>query len=67
MSEPEHSGNKYLKTIEKGGVKVTVDVYDIIVTFGIICPARQHAIKKLLFAGQRGKGDCLQDLKEYRC
>jgi hypothetical protein len=49
----EHEGKKYLKTI---------DVYCVLVAFGVTCPARQHAIKKLLSAGTRGKGDEMSDL-----
>lgn len=57
------SGNKYIKPI-KGDINGMVDVYSVLVTFGVTCPARQHAIKKLLMAGLRGKGDVKQDLKE---
>jgi len=42
----------------------TMDVYDVLVAFEVHCPARQHAIKKLLCAGIRGKGDTAQDLQE---
>lgn len=41
-----------------------VDVYDVLVGFGITCPARAHAIKKLLAAGQRGHKDEETDLRE---
>lgn len=57
---PAHSGNKYLRTIKS----CTVDVYDVLEAFAVACPARQHAIKKLLCTGLRGKGDSLQDLRE---
>jgi len=40
----------YKRTI-KGA---TIDIYDILVAYGVTCPARQHAIKKLMLAGQRG-------------
>lgn len=43
---------------------VPIDVYDVLVAFGVTCPARQHAIKKLLCAGLRGNGDVRQDLLE---
>lgn len=43
---------------------VPIDVYDVLVAFGVTCPARQHAIKKLLCAGLRGNGDVAQDLRE---
>lgn len=58
--EQKHSGSKYLRNI-KG---VTVDIYDVLTAFDVHCPARQHAIKKLLCAGIRGKGDESQDLNE---
>lgn len=51
-------------TTETGGVYI--DVYDVILAFNVTCPARQHAIKKLLCAGLRGKGDVIQDLEETK-
>lgn len=63
-----HEGKKYLRTIysagggEKPGSTVLADVYAVLEAFGVTCPARQHAIKKLLATGQRGKGDELADL-----
>lgn len=71
----KHSGSKYLRTIRSVdyliglGAPVTtvqVDVYSVLVAFNVTCPATQHAIKKLLCAGLRGKGDAVQDLKEAR-
>lgn len=56
------SGSKYLKRI--GDNENLTDVYDILDSHDVSCPARQHAIKKLLFAGIRGKADTLQDLRE---
>lgn len=52
--------NKYQRTI-KG---VTVDVYDVLVAFGVTCPAMAHAIKKMLMPGQRGSKDAEQDKRE---
>jgi len=65
---PEHSGNKYHREIVgiEGSGKATVDVYSVLSAFNVTCPARQHAIKKLLCAGIRGKGDVTQDLTEAR-
>lgn len=40
------------------------DVYDVLDAFEVRCPARQHAIKKLLCAGQRGNKAEAQDLAE---
>jgi len=51
-------------TSDTGGVYI--DVYDVILAFNVTCPARQHAIKKLLCAGLRGKGDVIQDLEETK-
>jgi hypothetical protein len=65
VDEPQadiHSGSKYLRDVQLVGGKI--DVYAVLVAFGVSCPARQHAIKKLLCAGLRGKGDELQDLRE---
>lgn len=47
-------------------VEVEADVYDVLVAWSVACPARQHAIKKLLMAGQRGVKSTLQDLEEAR-
>ena len=61
----EHSGSKYRRRIDgiDGGTTV-VDVYCVLEAFEVTCPARQHAIKKLLCAGLRGKGSAVQDLTE---
>lgn len=67
---PSHTGNKYLRTIyssipaELGRESVVVDVYAVLEAFNVTCPARQHAIKKLLCSGIRGKGNTEQDLRE---
>lgn len=63
----EHTGNKYIRQILPRAVqngKFYVDVYNVIDAFGVTCPATAHAIKKLLCAGLRGKGDRLKDLTE---
>ena len=41
-----------------------IDVYDVLKSFDVKCPATQHAIKKMLKAGQRGSKDVEQDLTE---
>ena len=63
--ETAHSGNKYLKEVvcSRDG---KIDVYTVLDSYAVQCPARQHAIKKLLMSGQRGKADILQDLQECR-
>lgn len=64
MSQFNASGSKYLRPIQT--VDGCVDVYAVLVAFDVSCPARQHAVKKLLCAGIRGKGDEAQDLLEAR-
>ncbi len=59
------SGSKYLREM-RHLVDGRADVYAVLIAFGVTCPAKQHAIKKLLCSGIRGKGDCLQDLREAR-
>lgn len=75
-SQPiKHEGSKYIRTIrgwklkpsgagwEVDGVgEVLVDVYAVLVAFAVTCPATAHAVKKLLCAGQRGKGSTHADL-----
>jgi len=67
-----HEGKKYLRNIlpadEAGKLNtqtrngIMVDVYSVLVAFDVTCPATAHAIKKLLCAGTRGKGDAKADL-----
>jgi len=59
-------GSKYRKVIGSNGQRAVVDVYDVLAAFGVTCPARQHAIKKLLAAGKRGGKSEVQDLEEAR-
>ena len=42
----------------------TIDIYDILVAYGVTNPALQHLIKKALMAGQRGHKDRTTDMKE---
>ncbi len=53
--------NKYAREIKPG---VFVDVYDVIYAFTVNDPCIQHAIKKLLAAGERGHKDRLEDLED---
>src|SRR6185312_3071778 len=72
MSDPTPgtSGNKYHRTIY--GLKshghhrshLVVDVYCVLSAFIVTSPGLQHAAKKLLCAGLRGKASRLQDLRE---
>lgn len=72
-SEPENktatpfnsSGSKYLREMVHL-VDGRADVYAVLAAFDVTCPGSQHAIKKLLCSGIRGKGNRLQDLKEAR-
>lgn len=59
------SGSKYLRDIPCL-VEGKTDTYAVMDAFQVTCPARQHAIKKLLCSGIRGKGDVLQDLREAK-
>jgi hypothetical protein len=59
------SGSKYLRPMTCL-VDGRADVYAVLEAFEVTCPARQHAIKKLLCAGIRGKGNEAQDLTEAR-
>jgi hypothetical protein len=62
----EPSGSKYRRGVMGALPDGTVDVYSVLLSFAVTCPARAHAVKKLLCAGLRGKGDELQDLREAR-
>jgi hypothetical protein len=65
-TEMPKTGSKYLRRIAHLLIDGCVDVYIVLDAFSVSCPARQHAIKKLLCAGLRGKGSQLQDLIEAR-
>jgi hypothetical protein len=41
-----------------------VDVYRVLELFNVVDPCLQHAIKKLLCAGDRGAKDMDQDVRE---
>ena len=41
-----------------------IDVYRVLELFNVIHPSAQHAIKKLMVAGQRGAKDVEQDVRE---
>lgn len=63
------SGNKYhrrIHSVETLTESTVADVYCVLDAFNVTCPARAHAIKKLLCSGIRGKGDTMQDLSEAR-
>lgn len=52
--------SKYHRTI-KG---VQVDLYDVLVAYGVTCPALAHALKKMLMPGQRHAKTFEQDIDE---
>ena len=58
----EEKNNKYARNV-KGA---DVDIYDILFSWKVECPATQHAIKKLLMPGQRGHKDKKKDLQEAK-
>ena len=57
MNEYKH----YQKSVEH---LKWIDVYRVLVLFGVTNPCVQHAIKKLLCAGQRGAKDERRDVQE---
>ena len=59
------SGKKYLRDI-KTTPDGKIDVYAVLIAFNVASPARQHAIKKLLCAGLRGKNNEINDIEEAR-
>jgi hypothetical protein len=66
-SEPNPAGAKYRRTIRDclgGNDTCTVDVYSVLQAFAVVNPALQHAAKKVLCAGIRGKGSFRQDVTE---
>lgn len=65
MTTFNKSGSKYLRQIRLTA-DGECDVYAVLIAFNVTCPARQHAIKKLLCSGIRGKGSERQDLEEAR-
>jgi len=65
IDQSGHSGAKYLREF-KTLVEGQIDVYEVLEAFKVTCPARQHAIKKLLCAGLREKATQAQDLSEAK-
>lgn len=66
-SESNPAGAKYRRTIRDclgGNDSCTVDVYCVLQAFAVTNPALQHAAKKVLCAGIRGKGSFRQDVTE---
>jgi hypothetical protein len=62
-----HSGSKYLRKIYPAdgvGEPIWVDVYEVGEAFVVTGGPLNHALKKILCPGQRGKGGRAQDIKE---
>jgi len=59
MSEQNHS--HYFKDVSNLNF---IDVYRVLLLFGVTDPCLQHATKKLLCAGNRGVKDELKDVQE---
>ena len=59
MSEQNHS--HYFKDVSNLNF---IDVYRVLLLFGVTDPCLQHAVKKLLCSGQRGVKDTRQDVQE---
>ncbi len=59
MSEQNHS--HYFKDVSNLNF---IDVYRVLLLFGVTDPCLQHATKKLLCAGNRGVKDTRQDVQE---
>lgn len=58
------TGSKYRKEIKGQFEDGRIDVYSVLATFEVTDPGLQHAIKKLLMPGQRGKNTFEKDLVE---
>ena len=61
------TGDHYEAPASKYHVQIKgqwVDVYDILAAYNVTNPADAHAIKKMLYPGQRGAKDGIQDRRE---
>lgn len=58
--------NRKIKDVNGPELDGEVDVYSVLEAFDVRCSATAHAIKKLLCAGIRGKGNKVQDLQESK-
>lgn len=68
MSDPNPEPNKYHIPVwsMSGDCGIVIDCYEICRACEVRCPAVQHAVKKLLYAGKRGAKSRLQDLQEAK-
>lgn len=60
----ERSNRAYSHYFKDVSALQTVDVYRVLVLFGVTDPCLQHALKKLLVAGGRGSKDAARDVRE---
>ncbi len=60
------SENKYPHYFKDVSYLKTVDVYRVLALFNVTDPCIQHAIKKLLCAGDRGDKSMIKDITEAR-
>jgi hypothetical protein len=58
--QPQEVYNHYYKPVPY----THVDVYRVLQLFGVIDPCLQHAVKKILVAGQRGGKNVADDVRE---
>ena len=63
MSNSDNKYPHYFKDVEH---LETVDVYRVLSLFKVNDPCLQHAIKKLLCAGDRGDKSMIKDITEAR-
>jgi len=61
-----NSDNKYPHYFKSVSHLETVDVYRVLTLFNVNDPCIQHAIKKLLCAGDRGDKSMIKDITEAR-
>jgi len=66
MSQKQNKYIRRVNAVDDVSGFMNVDVYSVLEAFNVTCPARQHAIKKLLCSGLRGAKDSRQDLEEAR-
>lgn len=67
MGSTADSSRKHSHYFKPVAGLATVDVYRVLLLFGVTDPCLQHAIKKLLVAGGRGGGkDISRDVREAR-
>ncbi len=58
------SENKYPHYFRSVKHLEVIDVYRVIDLFGVTDPCLQHALKKIMAAGQRGAKDAAKDIAE---